>query len=96
MHRRYHFKVEEAGKPREQSYRTITGRSSSRNAVWQPVRKSTGEPKNHWMHLAAGLRFEQLANDQWGFAIRIERHLTTDGTTPFPAGWVGRKVTIES
>ncbi len=93
VHRRYFFKVDEPGKMREQSYSTITGRNSSRKVVWQPVRKSTGEPKNHWLHLAAGLRFEELADDQWGFTIRIERHLTTDGSTPFPAEWVGRKVT---
>ncbi|MEO8350296.1 MAG: hypothetical protein ABI680_01110, partial [Chthoniobacteraceae bacterium] len=93
LHKRYFFRVNEPGRQREETYHTLTGRSSSRNVVWQPVRKATGEPKNHWLHLAAGLRFEELAEDQWGFSIRIERHLTTDGTTPFPAEYVGRKVT---
>jgi hypothetical protein len=93
LHKRYFFCVLEPSRQREESYHTLTGRNSSRNVVWQPVRKATGEPKNHWLHLAAGLRFEQLAEDQWGFSIRIERHLTTDGSTPFPAEYVGRKVT---
>jgi hypothetical protein len=93
VHKRYFFRVPEPGTAREEHYHTLTGRSSSRNVVWQPIRKATGEPKNHWLHLAAGLRFEELAEDQWGFSIRIERHLTTDGMVPFPAEYVGRKVT---
>lgn len=93
VHRRYFFRVNQQGAERDEQYRSLTGRNSSRKVVWQPIRKATGEPKNHWLHLAAGLHFEQLAENQWGFSIRIERHLTTDGSTPFPAEYVGRKVT---
>ena len=93
VHHRYFFKVKAPGQEREETYHTITGRSSTRMVVWQPKRRSTGEAKNHWLHLAAALNFHELGDKQWGFSIRIERHLTTDGETPFPSEYVGRKVT---
>lgn len=93
VHHRYFFRVDAPGKEREYSYHTITGRNSSRMVVWQPKRRSTGEGKNHWLHLAAALNFHELAEKEWGFSIRIERHLTTNGETPFPSEYVGRKVT---
>ena len=70
-----------------------TRRSTSRKVVWEPKRRSTGEGKGFWWHLAAGLRFHRMADDQWCLSIRPERHLTSDGVTPLPPEQIGRRVT---
>jgi hypothetical protein len=93
LHSRYHFNITAPDQERSIEYLSLQGRRTSRNVVWQPRSKATKEPKGYWLHLAAGLRFEQLALDQWGFSIRIERHITTDGITPLAAEYVGPKVT---
>lgn len=93
LHKRYFFAPFEVGKEREEHYKTLTDRHSSRRVVWNPVRRKTGEAKNHWLHLAASLNFHQLTPSTWGFSIRIERHITKDSVEPFPAEYVGRKVT---
>lgn len=92
-HKRFFFVSAEPGERREIDYTTLTGRAQSRNVVWQPIAKKTNEPRNFWLHLAAALRFNQLSDKSWGLSVRIERHVTTDGTTPYPAKYVGAKVT---
>jgi hypothetical protein len=92
-HRRFYFEAMEIGKPRTIQYRSLGGRSVSRNVVWQPVRKKTGERRNYWWHVAAGLRFHQVGPFQWIFSVRPEWHLTSDGETPLPSNRIGRRVT---
>jgi hypothetical protein len=92
-HRRFHFLQVNEGKPRAETYRSVTGRIACRNVVWQPVRKSTGEPRNYWYHLAAGISFQRVGTQSWVLTLRPERHLTTDGKTPYESENVGRRVT---
>lgn len=92
-HRRFYFPVEEKGKERSVVYRPPNMARSERLVAWEPKRKSTGEGKGFWWHLAARLRFEQMSDDQWCLSIRPERRLTTDSETPMPSHRIGRRVT---
>lgn len=91
-HKRFYFTTEE-GKERSVKYRPLNAQHTTRNVVWQPTTKATGERKKFWYHLAAGLRFEQFGDGQWCFVIRPERHLTLDGVTPLEPEKIGPKVT---
>ncbi len=93
LHYRYYFRTMELGKEREVSYRPMNATRTTRKVVWQPIRKRTGEPKNFWWHLAAGLKFIQLEQRQWYLSIRPERHLTRDGVIPLEPNQIGRRVT---
>jgi hypothetical protein len=92
-HRRYYFPVLEKGKEREVSYRPLNRSTETRNVAWEPRTKATGKPKGYWCHLAAGLRFHRMADNQWCLSVRPERHLTVDGETPLPPEKIGRRVT---
>ncbi len=92
-HKRYYFEPDEEGKEREVQYRSMNKNRESRMVVWQPKRKSTGEPKDFWWHLAARLTFHQFADQQWCLSIRPERRLTSDSINPLPPKQIGRKVT---
>jgi hypothetical protein len=92
-HHRFYFIRLEPGVDRTEAYRTLTGRSDSRNVVWNPKRRSTGEGRPYWLHLAADLSFHRMAADQWCLSIRPERHVTKDGVTPYNPKYIGRKVT---
>jgi hypothetical protein len=92
-HYRYFFPVEEPGVEREVEYRPLNRNRDTRNVAWQPTKKSTGEKRNYWWHLGAGIRFHQMADNQWCMTLRPERHLTTDGSTPLPSDQIGRRVT---
>jgi len=92
-HYRYYFPVNVKGEERVVVYRPLNASETSRKVAWCPKKKSTGEPRNFWWHLAAGLRFEHVAAKQWYLAIRPERHLTQDGETPMPPQKIGPRVT---
>jgi len=92
-HKRYFFDALTVGKPRQEQYRPLNAKSRKKLVVWQPKIKATGEPKNYWWHLAAGLAFLRVDQRQWCFSIRPERHLTSDGVTPLPPKQIGRRVT---
>lgn len=92
-HHRFYFPVLKAGEDRSVSYRPLNRQSESRQVAWEEKRRSTGEGKGFWWHLAAGLQFHRTAADQWCLSIRPERHLTTNGEIPLPPEKVGRKVT---
>jgi len=92
-HYRYYFVPTEKGTTRDLDYRLQTGQASKRHVVWQPITKATGEPKKHWVHLAARLSFVQSASKQWCLAIRPERHLSKDGEEPLDFDLIGRRVT---
>jgi hypothetical protein len=92
-HRRYYFPPEQPGKTRRVRYRSGGGRFRTRRVVWQPITKVTGEPKKHWRHLAAALRFHSVAHNQWCLSIRPERRLTQDGEVVLASEQIGRRVT---
>ena len=92
-HTRFYFPVEEKGKERSAWYRSPNRDRIERLVAWEPKKKSTGEGKGFWWHLAARLRFHQMSDDQWCLSIRPERHLTTDSETPMPPHRIGRRVT---
>jgi len=92
-HRRFFFRPKEPGKARTESYQTVGNRYESRNVVWQPIKRSTGEPRKYWYHLAAGIRFNWVARNSCILSIRPERRLTTDGENPYYPRSVGRRVT---
>jgi len=91
-HKGFYFRAINPCQARTIQYKSIGGRKASRQVVWQPVRKSTGEARNYWWHVAAGLRFHEIAPLQWCFGIRPEWHLTRDGETPLTGRGVGRRV----
>ncbi len=92
-HYRFYFPVRRKGHELTIAHRSLTGRRSTRKVAWEPQRRSTGEGRGFWFHLAAGLRFHQMARAQWCLSIRPERHLTEDGETPLPPHQIGRRVT---
>ena len=92
-HKRYHFAVVTAGEDRVFKYRPLNNKQDVRNVAWCPRIKKTGERRPYWWHLAAGLRFERVAAKQWHLAIRPERHITKDGSTPIDPEKVGPRVT---
>lgn len=92
-HYRFYFPATHDGKEREVEYRPLNTKTARRMVAWQPKRKATGEVRNFWWHLGAGLRFDQMADLQWVLSIRPERHLTSDGKTPLPPKEIGRRVT---
>jgi hypothetical protein len=92
-HSRFFFRANELGKPRTESYQTVGDRYESRNVVWQPIKRATGEPRKYWYHLAAGIRLNWVGGASCILSIRPERRLTTDGDTPYYPRSVGRRVT---
>lgn len=92
-HHRFYFIPNKVGTDRTETYRTLTDRNDSRNVVWNPKIRSSGEGRAYWLHLAADLSFHQLGDRQWFLSIRPERHVTKDGEAPYNPKYVGRKVT---
>ena len=94
VHKRFFFDAFVPDKPRQEYYRPLNAKGRTRrNVVWQPMNKTTGQARNYWWHLAAGLNFLRVGQNQWCFTIRPERHLTLDGVTPLPPKEIGRRVT---
>lgn len=96
-HRRFYFPPDQdangEARPREVTYRPLNQASSTKQVAWNPVRKKTGEPKRHWIHVAAGLRLNRVSPTQWVLAIRPEHRFTTDGMTPLSPKGIGRRST---
>lgn len=92
-HHRFYFPATEPGKPRKIKYRPLNAKRTSRPVVLQPKRRSTGEPRGYWSHLAVGLRFHRTAQKQWCLSLRPEFHLTQDGEKVLPSDQIGRRVT---
>jgi hypothetical protein len=91
-HRRFYFPVLN-GEERVVTYRPLNLSTATRKVAWQPQKRTTGEKRNFWWHLAASLKFHWMGGTQWCLSIRPERHLTTNGTDPLPSKQVGRRVT---
>lgn len=92
-HHRFYFACNARHKERSVTYRSLTDRKQTRLVAWRPTSKATNEKRNFWWHLAAGLKFARVGNDEWCLTIRPERHITKNGEDPYPAKYVGRKVT---
>jgi len=92
-HKRFYFPVLKPGEERSVDYRPLNRQTENRQVAWEEKKKKTGEGKGFWWHLAAGLRFYRMADDQWCLSSRPERHLTTNGEIPLPPEKIGRKVT---
>ena len=92
-HKRYYFLPEEPGVPRSIKYRPLNAQISEISVVWQPIRKSTGEPYGYWLHRAVSFQFMLVSSRQWLLALRPEFHVTTDGKTEYEHSEVGAKVT---
>jgi hypothetical protein len=92
-HYRFYFPPKKLGNALTVKYRSLSGRRSRRKVVWRPTKRATGEARSYWWHLAAALKFHQMADMQWCLSIRPERHLTTDGETSLPSEMIGRRVT---
>jgi hypothetical protein len=93
IHRRYYFQSKESGKPLEVSYQPLNQSITSRNVVWQPVTKKTGEPKSYWYHLAVALKFHEVSKRHWCLSIRPEMRVTKDGLNLLDSKKIGSKVT---
>lgn len=91
-HYRYYFE-KSRDVERKFIYKTLSGNKSTRKLVWNPITIKTSQPKRYWVHLAASLTFQQVANYQWVLTIRPERHLTKDGIQKYDSRFVGRKIT---
>lgn len=92
-HRRFYFSTAEGKGERTVKYRPLNQSQSERKVAWPQRSKATGECKNLWIHLAASLKFHQVAPLAWCISIRPERHLTSDGQTPLPPKQIGRRTT---
>jgi len=92
-HRRYYFAPSKPGVGLAVRYRPLNQRSKSRPVVWQPKRRSTGEPRSYWYHRAVAIRFLRIAARTWVLSIRPELRITIDGMTPLAAEAIGGKVT---
>lgn len=92
-HQRYFFPASEDKGERTVIYRPPNQSQSKRKVAWPQKRKSTGETKNFWIHLATSLKFHEVAPLQWCLSIRPERHFTSDGCTPLPSKQIGRRAT---
>lgn len=93
LHRRFYFPAEQDGQERAVRYKSLSGRRTKRQVAWRPKRKSTGEGRDFWWHVAASLKFHQFSERQWCLSVRPERHLTEDGEKPLPPMRIGRRVT---
>jgi hypothetical protein len=92
-HQRYYFEPDEPGVAMAVTYRPLNAKKATRSVVWQPKKKSTGEPRGYWLHRAVQLRFIQAAPGTWLLSIRPELRVTSDGSHSIEAQGIGRRVT---
>lgn len=92
-HSRYYFEPEEGGQPRSVTYRSLSGRQTSRQVARRPKFRHSGEFKNYWEHLAVGLRFHRVTQAGWCLSVRPERRFTRDGYVPLTPKGIGRRST---
>ena len=92
-HDRYYFLPDHETVTRLVTAKTKLGRTQNQKKVVRQQGERSGKLRDIWWHLAASLRFEEFAPDQWGLTLRPEYHLTSDGRTPLDPRRVGPKVT---
>jgi len=93
LHKRFFFPPMPDGTQRSITYQPLQKSKSTRKVAYPPLNKSTGQPRNYWLHLACRLQFKQVANQEWCLSVRPERHLSKDGKEPLAPKLVGRRVT---
>jgi hypothetical protein len=82
-HSRFYFPPNPDGTEKEYSY-LGRNRNTTKKLAYPPQKRSTGEFKGFWIHVAAGIRFIKAAENVFLLSIRPERHLTVDGRLPMP------------
>ncbi|MBI5954032.1 MAG: hypothetical protein HY865_20440 [Chloroflexi bacterium] len=92
-HKRYYFQPDKPGEIKEVEYRPLNQAKSTKQVVWQPLKKSTNEPHPYWLHRAVNLRFHQVNQSQWCLSIRPEFRVTKNGFEPLDSEKIGGKVT---
>jgi hypothetical protein len=92
-HFRHFFLPGRDSNERKFTYTSLAGKKTQKSLVHNPITKATGKPKSFWIHLAANLSFQQVANKQWVLTIRPERHLSKDGYEPYTHFSIGSKIT---
>ena len=92
-HKRYYFELTQDDKPRSVDYRSLLGKRISRQVVWRPAFRHSGERKSYWEHLAVGLRFHRVTTTGWCLSVRPERRFTRDGKTLLTSTGTGRRAT---
>lgn len=92
-HHRYYFPLLAPGEPRYETYRPLNANHATLAVAWQPIRRSTGEPKKHWYHRAVALRFTKISDREWCLSVRPELRVTVDGFEPLQPRYVGSRVT---
>lgn len=92
-HRRFYFAATDEEVRRKVRYQPMNQSSATREVVWQPIRRSTSEPRPYWLHRAATLRFTQVRPGSWILTLRPGLQVTVDGFSPPPSETIGRRVT---
>ena len=92
-HHRYYFQPDTQGESKEVPYRPLNQNLSTKQVVWQPVSRRTGQPRPYWLHRAVNLRFHHVSQHDWCLSIRPEFRVTKDGVTPEESDKVGSRVT---
>lgn len=92
-HKRYYFHPDEPGTIKEVRYRPLNQALSSKQVVWQPISKQTGEPRPYWLHRAVSLKFHLVTSSQWCLSIRPEFRVTKDGVISEESDKIGSRVT---
>lgn len=96
-HHRYFFDVtrDDEDKPatRTVTYQSLNRKATTKKVAWRPKRKSTGQVRNYWIHLAVGLRFHRVTKTEWVLSVRPERRYTTDGVQTLGGKSTGRRAT---
>ena len=81
------------GKAKEVSYRPLNKAIDTKQVVWQPCSKRTGQPRPYWLHRAVNLRFHRVSLLQWFLSIRPEFRVTKDGINLEAAEKIGSRIT---
>ena len=92
-HHRYYFEPDKPGEVKEITYRPLNQASATKQVVWQPISKRTGQPRPYWLHRAVNLKFHRVSSSQWCLSIRPEFRVTKDGVTAEDSEKIGPRVT---
>lgn len=92
-HQRYFFPPGPGPSFRSIKYRSLSGRKTSRQVVWRPKLKHSGEYRHYWEHMAVSLRFHHVTETSWCLSIRPERRFTRDGYISLTPKGIGRRST---
>jgi len=92
-HHRYYFQPTQSGHVKAITYRPLNQTTATKQVVWQPIRKRTGEARPYWLHRAVNLRFHHVSQSGWCISIRPEFRITKDGFAPEDSERIGSKIT---